>query len=145
MAVTAVAFNEFAKSIGDDRIDMDNATANIFKVMLVDGYTIDQNDLVYTDVSASELATANGYTAGGQGLANITFTRSSAIVTFDADDSVWSASGGAIAATGAIVYYDNGTKPLMCYINFGATASAGDGTQFKITWSANGIIRVTRV
>lgn len=144
MAVTATAFNEFAKAVADGRIDMDDTTAGRFKVALVNGYTQNQAHTVYTDITG-ELATANGYTAGGQALANITFTRSGAIVTFDADDSLWTASGGAIAATGAVVYDTTGTKPLMCYIDFGATNSAGDGTQFKITWSANGIIRITRV
>ena len=59
----------------------------------------------------------------------------------DADDAVWTASGGAITARYAIIFNDTDTDdPPVAFVDFGASQSAADGSEFRIQWSANGII-----
>ena len=56
----------------------------------------------------------------------------------------WTASGGSIAAAKALIYADSLTnKDPVAYIDFGGTQTAPDGTDFKIVWSANGIVSFT--
>lgn len=62
---------------------------------------------VFADIT-NELATANGYTAGGKTLTP-TLTNAAGVITFDCDDQVWTASGGSIAARFAVIRV-SGTK-----------------------------------
>lgn len=109
-----------------------NAATDTFKIILMDlGFVFDKdNHNAYADVSAYELPTGNGYTAGG---ATLTLD---AITTDDTEDrcevtflnAQWTASGGSLATVGAIIY-DDSTD----------TASSDDYTDAVITWlDANG-------
>jgi hypothetical protein len=63
---------------------------------------------------------------------------------FDADDASWSASGGSITASYAILYNDTDTDdPPVAFIDFGTSESAGTGTNFLIVWNASGIFTWT--
>lgn len=67
-----------------------------FKLTLhTSSYTFAATQQVYADLT-NELSTANGYTNGGATLASVTFNRSTNVVTFDAADTVFTASGGSI-------------------------------------------------
>lgn len=130
-----VIASAFAKEI--------NLTGDSLKIMLVNGYSFDQDAHDYKNDITDEV-TGTGYTAGGQALVNPTFTYTSGTNTwkFDADNPAWSASTIA-AATGAVIYDDTpataGTKPLICYIDFGTT-KASSAALFTITFHvSNGI------
>jgi hypothetical protein len=92
----------------------------------------------YADVSASELATGNGYTANTKVLAGV------ALVEDDTNDrcnitwsnAVWTTSGGAIGPSpGACIIDDtvavNGVlwpaDPVISYIDFGGNQTQADG------------------
>jgi len=88
----------------------------------------------YADVSASELATANGYTANTKTLAGVAVTED------DTDDRCeitwsnvqWTASGGSIGPTpGAIIFDDTvaapQADPIIGYIDFGGDQTQADG------------------
>jgi hypothetical protein len=88
----------------------------------------------YADVSASELSTGNGYTAGGATLAGVTVTEDDTDnrteITWN--NATWTASGGSIGPSpGAIIYDDTVTTPtadpILGYIDFG-----GDQTQADV-------------
>lgn len=97
----------------------------------------------YADVSASELATANGYTVKTKVLAGVTVTED------DVDDrceikwsnAVWVASGGAIGPTpGAIIFDDTVVAagvtvadPIIGYIDFGGDQTQADGGSATIS------------
>lgn len=142
-----ILYNTFREYQGDGTIDMDGHT---FKVILVNStYTPNyETHTVYADI-ANELATANGYTAGGATLASVTWTRSTVTVTFDAADTVWTASGGSITARRAIIYDDTPTSPadpLVGAILLDSTpadVTATDGNTFTLQWNASGIISLT--
>jgi len=106
-------------------------------------------DVVYADVS-NELATANGYTNGGQALTGLTWTQSTTVAIFDANDTVWTASGGSITARYAVLRlvgtFNGQVDPLIAYILLDVTpadVTATDGNTLTLQWNASGISRVT--
>ena len=111
-------------------IDFANDT---FKIILMQsGFVFDKDaHEEYADVSGSELATANGYTAGGATLGGV------AVAEDDVDDRceitwnnvTWTAVGGAIGpASGAIIYDDTvANDPIVGYLDFLADYTQPDG------------------
>lgn len=77
------------------------------------GNTVTDNTVTWecwsVNVSESELADGNGYTAGGQTLTNVavSINTTDGRVELDADNPSWTASGGAIPTTGAAVVYNS--------------------------------------
>ena len=129
----------FLNALKDDlAIDLDDTTADRFKVMLVtSSYTPDfgAHDF-YADVT-NEVAAGGGYSTGGKSLASVTLTQSGGTITWDADDVTWTSS--TITARGAVVYDDSlASDPLIAYIDFGSdkSSSAGD---FVLSFNASGI------
>jgi hypothetical protein len=110
-----------------------------FKIVLMQSGFVFNKDTHhgYADVSASELATGNGYTANTKTLAGVAVTED------DTDDRcevtwnnvTWTASGGAIGPTpGAIIYDDSVVAagvtvadPVVGYIDFGGDQTQADG------------------
>lgn len=142
MAVTVSLYNHTAKKFADGTFN----PSDTFKLMLLASGTYDATDAVLADVAYTEVASGNGYTTGGQALANVTLD----IVTtndakLDADDVVWMASGGSITASAAILYDDTDAgDPVVLYIDFGGAQTASDGSDFRIIWnSTDGIITWT--
>ncbi len=141
-AATITFYNNVREDIGDGSLDLDNDT---FKVALLSSsYTPDvENHAAYSDLT-NELATANGYTQDDKTL-TATWVRSTTTCTFDADDVVWTASGGSITARYAVIYSDTGEE-LICYIlldSAPADVEATDGNTFTIAFNASGIFTVT--
>lgn len=122
-----------------------NASGDTYKVKLLTAATFDATHTTLAATGGTEVANANGYITGGATLANVavtTVTTNDAM--FDADDVTWTASGGAIAASYAILYNDtDANDPPVAFIDFGGSESAGAGTDFKIVWNASGILSFT--
>ena len=121
----------------DLALDLDDTTADRFKVMLVtSSYTPTFGTHDFKSEVTNEVS-GTGYDAGGKSLSSVTLTQSGGTITFDAADLTWASS--TITARGAVVYDDSLTNdPLICYIDFGAdkSSSAGD---FVLTFNASGI------
>ena len=120
------------------------ALADTYKIILMqDGFTFDNTtDFAYANVSASELVTAYGYTAGGITLTGITVTvtQGSNLAKLAWTNAQFSASGGALITSGAIIYNDSTdtgsgddyTDAIVMYIDAGGTLTATDGTPLVI-------------
>ena len=120
------------------------AAADTFNIILMQsGFIFDRNaHHAYADISASEIATAYGYTTGGAVLAGIALsidtTNNLAKITWT--DAQWNATGGTIAASGAIIYDDSTTTvsghdytdAIVAYIDAGGTVLAVDGTPMLV-------------
>ena len=144
-------FDNVKEYIGDGTIDCDD---DLFHMILVDsGYTFDITDDTYADVSASELAEANGYETGGKVLTQ-TFTQASAgISMFDCADAQWTASGGAITARRAIIVHvaagsgdPQSTDKLIASSlldDTPADVTASDGGTFNVNINASGVFRIS--
>lgn len=119
-----------------------------FKVaLLTSGYSFDETakdtHQAYDDLTNEVVGT--GYTAGGATISNTVVVESSALnkAYVDGDDPSWPSS--TITARGASVYKDSGvpsTSWLVRYIDFGSDQSTS-GTEFKLAWSASGVIDLT--
>lgn len=144
--------------MGDVATGYDGFPTSTLQIALLDStYTFDATVTSFfgsTDITGAELATANGYTqvsssaATGESLASVTSSQPSAGVwMLDAADASWTASGGSIGpATDAVVLVFDITTPAhpaVFTIDFGSSESAGDGTDFIVSWNANGICRIS--
>ncbi len=148
MAASITFYESFREYLGDGTIDLDTDT---FKVTLhTSTYTPNAGThTVYADLT-NELSTASGYTNGGAALGSVTWTRSGATVTFDAADTVWTASGGSIVARYAVIRKDGTANaivsPLIAYILLDTTpadVTATTGNTLTLQWNASGIFTQT--
>lgn len=113
--------------------------------MLCTAATFNAANTTLAGITKTEVAGTNGYTTGGQALTGVAVTtETTKDAKFTADTVTWSASGGSIAASYAILYNDtDADDPPLLFIDFGGEESAGDGTDFKIIWNTNGIVSFT--
>lgn len=122
--------------------DISASGTDVRIALLGTGYTPDMSaHTVFGDVSGSEVS-GQGYTAGGEALANKSLSESGGLVTFDADDVTWANS--TISAQYAVIYDDTaaaGEKTLFCLLDFGQEMSSDDG-DFTIEFDAAGIFEV---
>ena len=141
MAVTISLYNHTASRFADGS----NALGDTYKVALYTAATFDATNTTLAGVTKTEVTNGNGYTTGGATLSSVAVTTvTTNDAKFDANDVTWSASGGAITASYAILYNDtDANDPPVAFIDFGGSESAGDGTDFKIIWNASGIFTFT--
>lgn len=143
MAVTAFCYGLAAKSLANKEIDWDT---DVIKVMLTTSTYVPNQDTHQYKSSVTNEITGTGYTAGGATLASVTATYTAAtnILALDAADTAW--TGATFTARYAVVYDStpatDATRPLICWIDFGADQSVSAGT-FTITWAAGGIVTIT--
>ena len=159
---TLALFDEFAESIGDGRIDLDNDTFKVALVTLQVGGTptIAKTDAVptwgaggSTNLSTSEVSAGGGYSAGGISLATPVWSQTSGVGTFDHNAGeasiTWtsSASGDPTTIKTAVLYSDTATnKDCIGFIDMtsdGTTAISLLAGDITITWGASGIFTVT--
>lgn len=123
-------------SLASGDVDFD---ADVFKIILMQsGFSFNRaTHDGYSDVSASEVANGNGYTTGGNTLAGVSLTDNATTnqteITWN--NSSWTASGGSIVASGAIIFDDTVTSPadvIIGYIDFGGDITTQDGGTFTI-------------
>jgi len=114
-------------------------SADTFKIILMQsGFTFDRDaHHDYGDVSASELATAFGYTAGGYTLLGVAVTEDDINdrTTVTWSNPTWTAAGGDIGPTdGAIIYDDtDANDSLVGYIDFGGNYTQANGGTMTLT------------
>jgi hypothetical protein len=144
MAASISFYNSFREYVGDGTIDLDNDT---FKVMLVtSSYTFSASHTVKADIT-NELSTANGYTAGGATLASVTWGHSGGTATFDAENTVWTATDSGITARRAVIYSDTAASDeLVASILLDTTpadVTATAGNTLTLQWNGSGIFTLT--
>jgi hypothetical protein len=127
-----------------------NLSSDTFIMALIgNGYTpVPNTDAQWSAASANELATANGYTAGGAVLATETTTLSGQIVTFTAASPSWPAFSAGPFRYGVICRRAGSslvaTDLLLCFSDLtGGTTITGTGGTYTITISASGIFQAT--
>lgn len=144
MAVTVSLYNHTTKRFADGS----NAVGDTYTINLYSAFTHDATATTKAtaEAGATQLSTANGYTQNAKNLTTVavtTVTTNDAM--FDADDVIWTASGGDIGpARYALLFNDTDTDdPPVLSIDFGENKTANTGTDFKITWNASGIVTFT--
>jgi len=128
--------NHFVYQLMKKVIDM---SADTLKLRLMaSGFVFNEdNHATWADVSASELAAGNGYTAGGLTLSGGAVTEDDANnkAKYTASDAQWIASGGSIGPTpGAILIDDTSSDDtIVCYFDFNGNKTATDGNPLQVT------------
>ena len=121
--------------------------ANAMKVALMKPTFVPNRDtqLVWTDVSAQEIAAGGPYVAGGVLLANKSknYDAANDRTNLLADDTVVGPAFTADIAY-AVVYDSSGTKPVWSLVDFEGTKSIANGT-LTIDWAAIGLLYVAAI
>ena len=132
MAVTIAAYEQLIELMGKG-FDMGSDT---FKAILLNvSHTRTLTNTLYSQISANELATANGYTNTGQALTTVTFAQTSGTVKFDSDSPTWAATGAGITAVHSAIYNDTATSPadaLCVDISLDGSQTAAAGNNFIV-------------
>jgi hypothetical protein len=116
--------------------------SHTFKLMLLGAaHSADKaNDEFLSDVSGDQI-TGAGYTAGGATLANVSMTRTGAVVKFDANDVAYAALTPSFRY--GVIYDDSvANDPLLCFLDFGAL-KIPNGAAAAIEFNAAGIFTLT--
>jgi hypothetical protein len=135
MAVVTTIPNHFKYLMATKNIDMAN---DAFKMILMDSaFAFDKDThALLADVTANQIATANGYTQNNKALAGVSVVENDTTdkCTSTWSDVTWTASGGSIGPTGAAIIYDDtvADDPVLCCIDFGADFTTPDGFAFQI-------------
>ena len=134
MAITSTLSNHFKYMQATKEIDFN---ADDFNIILVDATFAFNPDTHATlaDVTASQLATANGYTQNDKALAGVTVTESDPNdrVEVTWTNATWTATGGSIGPTGAAIIYDASTADdtVVGCIDFGTDYTIADGSSLQ--------------
>ena len=139
MAVETTLSNHFRYMLATKQIDFTASGGDAFKIILMNTtFSFDKDaHATLSDVTASQLATDYGYTQDTKDctVASITEDDTNDVARVVFSDVTWTASGGAIGASGAAIIYDDTTSDdtVVCCIDFGADGTAQDGFNFQIT------------
>ena len=125
-------YNRFKANLMNKEVDLEADTINV--ALYDNSHAFTASDTDYT--TTNELATAGGYTQGGQALANKSVTEA-ATTYWDADDISWTSA--TFSTYHCVIYDTSVTNDLICSIDFGGEQTVTSGT-FTIQWHANGII-----
>jgi hypothetical protein len=135
MALSATLSNHAKYQFGMGAINLDTDSLKI--CLMATGFTFNKdNHAVWSDVSASELAEANGYLRDTKVLQNTTMveddTNDRGEMT--CDNVIWTAAGGSIGPSpGAIIYDDTSSdNTILAYLDFGGDQTAIALANFSI-------------
>lgn len=139
--VTYNKFNSFVEYLCDKVMDLiGSPPGDTFKIVL----TATANAPIATNTilaNLTQISGTNGYTTGGTALTNPTGTRSSGTVTFAADQCVFTASGGAMAAFQYYALYDDTPSspadPLIAWWDHGSAVTLNSGDTFTIKFNGS--------
>ncbi len=143
MATATLTLYDNAPKAISGGVDLD---ADTLKVALLNNSHAHNNaHTVFGDVSANEISGTN-YVAGGQALANRSWSRSAGVAKLDADDLTWSGLIVTGLRYGVLYRHDEATpanRLLLATITLDSGAFNVDG-DYKILWHADGILTVSK-
>ena len=142
---TGVVFNLFKQKLLEGAV---NFTSDTIKCALFASTltpNIDTQEF-FSDISANELATAGGYTAGGATLASKTVTTDDTDNegVLDCADIEWTADGSGFTCRYAVLYKDTGdpaTSLLIGYWDFGGDQNPVS-VAFNLVINAEGLLNI---
>jgi hypothetical protein len=116
---SALVFTQQFKAwVGDGTFDLDT---NTIKVALLTNAWVPNmaTNTVWGDISANEVAAANGYTAEGQSLTGTSFTQTGGTAKFTAANHTWTGTGAGFSARYEALYalgtLNGHVNPLIGY------------------------------
>jgi len=92
------------------------------------------------NTSEDEISAGNGYTAGGQAVSNISASldTTNSEVDIAADNVTWTATGGAMATTGATIFWNDShaNDTVVKCIDYGADYDTAEDKLFQVNFSS---------
>lgn len=139
-------FDKAKKKLSDGTIDLDSHS---FRVVLCGSSQSLTAPFVgasgiarYSDLTA-ELASVNGYTLTGVALTNVTWVEASGVVTWNADDAVWTLTLPVTYKYGVIYDNSSANKDLLGFFDADTSSAAASVTPaagvHTLVWDAAGI------
>lgn len=134
-------FNAFTEWLAEKNIDLQNDS---LKVFLTNTAPIATNS-IYSDISANDLSTANGYTAGGGAATVSSSAQSSGTYKLVLADVVFSATG-AVGPFRYAVLYDStpaSNKTLIGWWDYGSSITLANGESFTVDYDpSTGVLTI---
>lgn len=135
-------FDQFTEDIAKG---VHNLSTGALKVMLTLVAPVAANSV---KIDLTEIASGNGYTAGGTALTTVSAEQTSGVLKLVADDVVFTASGGSIANFRYVVLYNDTptvpADPLIGFYDYGSTVTLAVGETLTVDFSAaSGILTIT--
>jgi len=118
--------------------EIDFDTDSFVVILMQSGFTYNRaTHHKYSDISASEIGTGNGYTQKTKVLTGISILKNDTLykAVISWNNPSWTVSGGPVGpACGAFILDDtHADDPLVQYIDFGGDGTEPDGGTFAIT------------
>jgi hypothetical protein len=136
------AFNKFNAFVADVANKVHNLGSDTLKVMLSNVAPVATN-AVKADIT--EIAAANGYSAGGTAITITASSQSSGLYKLVGSNVTFTASGGSIATFRYAVIYNStpGSGNLIGWYDYGTTLVITSGNSFTVQFDAtNGILQL---
>lgn len=136
-------YQHVGESLADGSLDLDSDTLKV--ALFTSSHTPSASTHEAFSGLTGEVSNGNGYTSGGATLANVTLSRTGGTAKLDADDVVWTASGGSIVARYAVIYSQTADKVIGYFLldDTPADVTVTDGNTLTIAWHAsNGILTI---
>jgi hypothetical protein len=129
------AYNKFNKFVDGLCKGNMNLSTDALKVMLTNTAPVATN-VNYSDISAGDLATLNGYTNGGA-VTTVTLTNTSGTETVGLTNITWTATG-AVGPFEYVVLYDStpANKTLVGWWDYGSSITMANGDTFTVSFSS---------
>lgn len=130
------AFNKFQVFVQDEGRKVHNLNSDVLKVMLTNTAPVATNTIL---ANLTDLATANGYTAGGTASAGTAYSQTSGTATLSGGNVVFTASGGTIGPFRYAVIYNSTAAggPLIGWWDYGSAVTLNSADTFTVDLSAN--------
>lgn len=146
----AVVTHIYDAYLNDMLVGAANWTGAVVNCALFSASTFTHGDAAY-NTSGTEVASANGYTTGGQAVGTRTLSAATVATQLAkitgtagggaAGTTTWTATGAGFSAVAAKLYVSGGHP--IAHIDFGGTQTASGGGTFVITWDAtNGVFNL---
>lgn len=139
------AFNKFNQFTEDLAKGVHNLSSNSLKVLLTLTAPVAANSI---KADLTEIAAGNGYSAGGNAITITSCVQTSGVLKLILVDSVFTASGGAIANFRyAVLWNDTPTSPadpLIGWYDYGATVTLNTLETLTVDFdAAAGVLTIT--
>ena len=137
------AYNKFNKFVDWLSKGTLNLSSDALMAFLTNTVPVSTNS-IYSDISANDLGTANGYTAGGAAVSP-TLSNTTGTEKLVGSNVTWTATG-AIGPFRYAVLYDStpaSNKALIGWWDYGSSVTMASGDTFTISFDAtNGILQL---
>ena len=141
MAVAIVFYYAFKAT----SLEAMNLGSDTYKIMLTNTAPVVGTDTTYAGISATEVASGNGYTTAGNACTVSSHAQTSGTYKLVlASPTAWTGGPSDMGAFRYAVLYDVTTGGLIGYYDYASSVTLHNGDTFTITLdAANGVLQMT--